>query len=130
MEALIYLDTHVLVWLYANGAASIPEIAIGAIGNHDVKISPMVRLELQYLYEINRVSQPAAIVFDELAGAIGLSVCDKAYSNIIIEAEKQSWTREPFDRIIVAQAAVSESVLVTKDVAMHKHYPHALWDRG
>jgi PIN domain nuclease of toxin-antitoxin system len=117
-------------WQYAKGATSLPEIARRALGSHDVKISPMVRLELQYVYEINRVSKPAAIVFDDLAGAIGLSICAKAYSNIITEAEKQSWTRDPFDRIIVAQAAVSENVLVTKDNVIHKHYPHALWERG
>lgn len=124
---MIYLDTHVVVWLYASGKLAIPIVAMEAICTGDVKISPMVRLELQYLYEIDRVSIPAATVCDELAGTIGLSTCDNPYSAIVAEALKLSWTRDPFDRLIVAQAALSESLLITKDESIHKHYPHALW---
>lgn len=33
-----------------------------------------------------------------------------------------AWTREPFDRILVAQAAVEKNILLTKDSAIRKHY--------
>src|SRR6266446_4317453 len=36
-------------------------------------------------------------------------------------------TRDPFDRIIVGQAALQQRTLVTKDCAMRDHYPYALW---
>jgi predicted nuclease of predicted toxin-antitoxin system len=42
-------------------------------------------------------------------------------------AVEQIWTRDPFDRIIVGQAALHQTMLVTKDRAMRKHYPHAFW---
>ena len=128
VETVIYLDTHVVVWLYSKGKAAIPRIAVDAISSQEVKISPMVRLELQYLYEIGRVSTPAAVVCDELAGTLGLAMCDKAFSAVITESIKQSWTRDPFDRVIVAQAALSDSSLVTKDDIIRKQYANALWD--
>ena len=127
---MIYLDTHVVVWLYSKGKSAIPQIAVDAIRAQEVKISPMVHLELQYLYEIGRVSTPAAVVYDELAGTIGLAICDKAFLAVVTEANKQSWTRDPFDRIIVAQAALSDDSLVTKDAIIHKHYPNTLWDNS
>jgi len=126
---MIYLDTHVIVWLYASGKETLPKLALDRIREDEVTISPMVRLELQYLYEIGRVSTPAAVVFDELAAAIGLSICSQSFPAIVSAAEKQSWTRDPFDRIIVAQAALSESALITKDETIHRHYRHACWDQ-
>ena len=88
----------------------------------------MVRLELQYLYEIGRVSQPALPVLDALESTIGLSLCHAAFPAVIREAEGQTWTRDPFDRIIVAQASLFDAALLTKDKTMHNHYSHACWD--
>jgi len=38
-----------------------------------------------------------------------------------------SWTRDAFDRLIVAQAALDRAALVTRDRLILKHYPKALW---
>jgi len=128
VAAIIYLDTHVLVWLYAGRWDLVPPTARDVMNTHDLKISPMVRLELQYLYEIGRLSTPASVVFDELAGAIGISVCTESFSSILIEAERHAWTRDPFDRIIVAQSAYSSSPLLTKDESIQEHYGYVIWD--
>ena len=37
------------------------------------------------------------------------------------------WTRDPFDRLITAQAAVDDSPLLTKDDTIHTYYPKAVW---
>ena len=53
MASPIYLDTHVVAWLYAQGPLSIPNsIATMIEACDDLRISPMVRLELQYLYKV------------------------------------------------------------------------------
>jgi len=41
-------------------------------------------------------------------------------------AEKD-WTRDPFDRIIVGNAAAENAVLITKDNSILEHYEHAVW---
>ena len=38
-----------------------------------------------------------------------------------------SWTRDPFDRLIVAQAAVRDARLITKDRVLRKRYGASLW---
>jgi PIN domain nuclease of toxin-antitoxin system len=40
----------------------------------------------------------------------------------------QSWTRDPFDRIIVSQAALRNAPLVTRDQVIRDHYSQAVWD--
>jgi hypothetical protein len=44
---LVYLDTHVVVWLYAGLAGRFDEPVRRSINDYEVFISPIVRLELQ-----------------------------------------------------------------------------------
>jgi PIN domain nuclease of toxin-antitoxin system len=128
VAAVIYLDTHVLIWLYALGASSLSPAASQRIAaSEDLRISPMARLELQYLYEIGRVTEPAAAVFDALHAALDLRLCGASFGAVVREAERQRWTRDPFDRMIVAQAALHDAPLVTKDATLHAHYARAVW---
>ena len=128
---MIYLDTHVLVWLYSKGSHAVPTVAAQLIEEtDDIRISPMVRLELQYLFEMNRVTVPAAEVLDELIVQIGLQICEIPFLKIIKKAEQQNWTRDPFDRLIVAQAAIKDAVLISKDASIHDHYEFAVWDKA
>jgi PIN domain nuclease of toxin-antitoxin system len=101
-----------------------------ALEREDLAVSPMVALELQYLYEIGRVSVGGAAVVEDLRSRIGLRTCDKPFPEVVSVAHTQAWTRDPFDRIIVAQAALTGSLLVTKDGSIREHYPHALWPEG
>lgn len=127
---MIYLDTHVVAWLYGKGSGAVPAASAQLIEEtDDIRISPMVRLELQYLFELDRVSTPVTTVIDEMAIKIGLRVCDTSFVNVINKAEQQRWTRDPFDRIIVAQAAVHQAVLITKDTIIHDNYPNSVWNQ-
>ncbi|ADE15129.1 PilT protein domain protein [Nitrosococcus halophilus Nc 4] len=129
MASLIYLDTHVAAWLYAQGRDAVPhQVAHLIEETDDIRISPMVRLELQYLFEIGRVKQPPLPVLDALESTLGLVVCKAAFPAIVREAESQIWTRDPFDRLIVAQATLFGAPLVTKDATIHANYTRAIWD--
>lgn len=124
---MIYLDTHVVVWLYAGKIKKLSEQAKELINDHEVIISPVVRLELQYLFEIQRVTGEANEIVFDLSDRIGLKMCDKSLNTIISGALDLSWTRDPFDRIIVANAAVNQNILVTKDQNILKNYEKAMW---
>lgn len=129
MEAapVIYLDTHVVAWLHA-APAMLSDAAAAAIRRAEtLRISPMVRLELQYLFEIGRVTQPASAVVDVLQARIQLVICPANFSAVVHEAERHGWTRDPFDRLIVAQAGLHDAPLLTKDAGIRAHYPLAVW---
>ena len=128
MAALIHLDTHVLIWLAARGGDALSERARAAIDEAlELRCSPMVRLEMQYLYELGRLTHPASEIFDSMSAALGVRVSDAPFFAVVREAEQQSWTRDPFDRLIVAQASVEGADLVTKDAAIQAAYSRAVW---
>ena len=129
MAALIYLDTHVVAWMFAGKADLLPETAQTLIDEHDLLISPAVALELQYLYEIRRTAEPARVVLQALASELGLKICDLPFPEVVEAALDEGWTRDPFDRLLVAQAKVRNAPLVTKDPVIHEHYPRSVWSK-
>lgn len=124
---MIYLDTHVVAWLFAGKLDLFPEGARRRLEESDLLISPMVALELEYLFEIQRTTEPAPVVIDELQRKIGLKVCDLPFPAVITEAQRQRWTRDPFDRVITGHAALRKLPLMTKDEIIREHYSHAVW---
>ncbi|MEI9811179.1 MAG: hypothetical protein WDO18_00250 [Acidobacteriota bacterium] len=38
----------------------------------------------------------------------------------------ERWTRDPFDRMIVAQARLAKAHLITRDTIIQTHYPKAI----
>ncbi len=124
---MIYLDTHVIVWLYMNESSRFSSYAKRAINGNLCKISPIVGLELTYLHEIERLSATASEIIDFLVDAIELEICNIQFDKVINSTIQQNWTRDPFDRIIVGHAAVTESSIVTKDQLIRENYTHTIW---
>lgn len=127
MEKLVYCDTHVIVGLYDNKLSLFGRHAVRLLDHSQLLISPIVMLELEYLYEIGKIKPDAQKIYNKLEESIGLKICTRDFTKVVLESLKQSWTRDPFDRLIVAQAAVTKSPLITKDEFIHKHYAHAVW---
>jgi len=88
----------------------------------------MAVVELQYLYEIRRIIVSPQDILVKLNVEIGLTVCDYPFPIIAEIALGEDWTRDPFDRIIVAHAkANGVAPLVTKDELIQTKYPNARW---
>jgi PIN domain nuclease of toxin-antitoxin system len=124
---LIYLDTHVVVWLYAGLRDQISALAEELINANEIRVSPIVRLELQYLFEIERIAANSDAIVEDLSNRIGLEICDRAFDSVVKRALTHTWTRDPFDRLIVAHADLRGDILITKDENIWKHYSQARW---
>jgi PIN domain nuclease of toxin-antitoxin system len=130
MERVIRLDTHVVVWLFTGeteqlSAAAIE--AIEAIEQHLLVVSPMVQLELSYLHEIGRLRVGGADIIADLENRVGPRRSDLPLDALVDTAAALTWTRYPFDRLIVADALVAGAALVTKDRSLHDHTSIARW---
>jgi PIN domain nuclease of toxin-antitoxin system len=88
----------------------------------------MAVLELQYLYELRRVSFPASEIIGNLARTVGLVVSDAPWNHVVAVAAGLSWTRDPFDRLIVANALAAGCRLVTADERIRQHCQAAIFD--
>lgn len=97
------------------------------MNQHEWYISPMVRLELQFLHEIGRINPTADAITADLYQRVGLEVCAKPFNDVIANSMRQSWTRDPFDRIIVAHADLDNELLITSDRNIRTHYAYAKW---
>ena len=124
---MIHLDTHVLVRLYLGQAEELGSAARRAIEVQELIVSPAAILELEFLHEIGRLRPAASTVISALGQDIGLRVSDLPFWTVVDHALKESWGRDPFDRLIVANAKASGAALITKDEKIHRHYPKALW---
>ena len=123
----MYLDTHVVIWLYQKDEQHISRLGRELIESSDLLVSPMVLLELEYLFETGRTRARAAEVYDYLHHTIQIGVCSKPFAAVARTSIGMKWTRDPFDRLITAQAALDESPLLTKDDTIRTHYPEAVW---
>lgn len=87
----------------------------------------MVRLELQYLHEIKRIRYTPTQIIEDLERDIDLTVRDMGFHRVILAAQNIGWTRDPFDRIIVAQAELDGQRLLSKDEVMAANSPVVIW---
>lgn len=124
---MIYLDTHVLPALGAADLTLFSKEARRLLDREpDIRISPMVVLELEYLREIKRIRESADVIVATLGAEIGLRVCDRSFEEVARQATEESWTRDPFDRLIVAQARLAGAILITRDTTIQARYTKAI----
>ncbi len=89
----------------------------------------MVLLELDYLHEIGRLRITADAILQILNGAFTIETDGSTFAKVAAEAAKLTWTRDPFDRLICANARVSGARLLTKDKQILANEPAAFWDQ-
>lgn len=129
MERTKYnLDTHILVWIYTGQSSRIPHKICKKMEISDLYISPLVELELQYLYEIGRLRVSPENLLQELNDFFDIEVLDTSFSEIIEAAKKVSWTRDAFDRIIVASSIAEDMPLITADRKILANFSESVWD--
>lgn len=111
--ALILMDTNALLWLERGHPRSKPL----ARWSRRLYVSPASLLELQFLGEVGRVRlRPGGL--DELAADPRWLLDDPPAAAWFRRAHDQSWTRDPFDRLLTAHALVRGWRLATGDTAI------------
>ena len=125
---IVYLDTNAAVFLAQRGTDRFHPRARRLVEQGSLRISPMVLLEFEYMREIGRSALRAEDVLRKLEHELDAAVCDLPFPEIARAALDEKWTRDPFDRIIVAQARVNGlAPLITSDELIAKKYPRAVW---
>jgi len=123
-----YLDTCVVVWLFGGETEKLSKAAAEGIRDaEELLVSPAVVLELQFLHDIKRARAAALKVVERLASDIGLAICRLSFADVVERALDQAWTRDPFDRLIVAHARANDAPLITRDVRIRRNYPRSIW---
>ena len=125
---IAYLDTNVIIWLAQGNLGRISLNAHSMLEQADLLISPMVLVELEYLYEVNRIRLSSRTVLLKVEHEVGVRVCDLAFARVADATLDEKWTRDPFDRTIVAQAKANGlASLISADEEIKKNYPRTVW---
>jgi PIN domain nuclease of toxin-antitoxin system len=124
---VVHLDTHVIIWLYEGRVERLGKAARRAIESSSPVASPAAVLELEFLHEIARLKPSATKVMTSLAAEIGLQICDMTFRMVVDRALHEIWGRDPFDRLIVANAKAASAPLATKDGRILDNYARAIW---
>ncbi len=123
---MIMLDTHIAVGLFQGSTAGLSRKALALIDREPAYLSPAVSLELQLLKEIGRLRLGAHEVLGYLARTLAVHQANDRFSDIVQHAMALSFTRDPFDRLITAHAAMLKATLITHDALIHRHYRQAM----
>jgi PIN domain nuclease of toxin-antitoxin system len=125
---IAYLDTHVVVWLCQNNLSRLSPPALDALNEHDLLISPAVLIELNFLLQIGRIVRAPLDLAKQLRMQIGAQICNHSFQELAETALFETWTRDPFDLMIVSHAKSNGfAPLVTSDEKIRSHYPPAIW---
>ncbi|MBY0491064.1 MAG: type II toxin-antitoxin system VapC family toxin [Gemmatimonadaceae bacterium] len=121
------LDTHVVAWILNGQTEKLGKGARSLIDTADLILSPAVVLEMQYLHELGRVTTPAADALRTLQRLLPVRVAADSFERIVVTALTESWTRDPFDRLIVAHARLLDAPLVSRDRRIAQAYKKTRW---
>ncbi len=125
---IAYLDTHVVLWLSAGKANRLSSRAKGLMDRAELLLSAMALLELESMRELGRTKFSAQDLLGKAEHETGLRLCDLPFSAVARAAVAEKWTRDPFDRLNVANAKANGfAPLITADESILRHYPRAVW---
>lgn len=123
----VHLDTHAVVWFYTGELKKFNKSLLSKLQTADLFISPPVMFELAMIHQIGKIRDNEDKIFRTLQQEINLEL-DPIDSRFLFEkACSITWTRDPFDRMIVAGAAVQKVPLVTRDLHIQDFYKKTLW---
>lgn len=124
----IYIDTHVAIWLAEKKLTKLSKPAIRVIEKTQIIYLPaMVELELYVLSESGKIKMMPDDIIQWLYKTLHFQAPTSSMVDVCDRAKSISWTRDVFDRMIVAEAMVAGASLVTKDASILQHYKQALW---
>jgi PIN domain nuclease of toxin-antitoxin system len=109
----LLLDTHFLIWLVLRSKrlGEFPWID----RYRPWGVSPVSFLEIQFLAEIGRLSVRNPEFVTAVMDDARFRVDDVPLGTVIRHALRLDWTRDPFDRLLVAHSAARRIALCTLD---------------
>jgi PIN domain nuclease of toxin-antitoxin system len=116
------LDTHFLIWLTVGSRrlARFPWIE----RYRPWRVSPVSFLEIQFLAEVGRLTVKNPEFTGQVMNDPRFVVDDVPLTALVRHALPVDWTRDPFDRLLVAHSAARRLPLCTTDRLIRDH--HAL----
>lgn len=122
-----FLDTHAAVFLNDRRFDLFGAAGRRLLETSQLSLSPMVMLELDLLHQIGRISIPPRDIVQGLVADYQVQIASDRMAEVVEVALDLRWTRDPFDRLIVAHATLLHAPLLTRDRILAENYPRVVW---
>jgi len=120
----LMLDTHIFLALIGSGAANLPEAAAALLedGGAEPHLSVASLWEIAIKRRLGKLKLSVELdVLPELLVRLGVQIIPINEHHALAAVEPEPMTRDPFDRMLLAQCQVEGLRLLTLDRALVSH---------
>jgi len=128
----VLLDTHTLIWFALNNPLlSVTAQVLIEDLNNEILISPASLWEIAIKVSIGKLSlnRPYEDLVDECfqPGMFKLLPIEPVHTNRLVTLPYPSRHKDPFDRLLIAQAIVEDIPIISADVAFDAYPVRRIW---
>ena len=116
----LLLDTHFLIWLLLGSKRLVQFPWLDRYRPWGV--SPICFLEIQFLAEVGRLSVRNPEFTNAVMEDTRFTIDDIPLATIVRHALLLDWTRDPFDRLLVAHSSARRVAFCTTDRGIRSHH--------
>lgn len=122
----LLLDTHAaLWWLEDNGALGAGARKLVESGTHEILVSAVVQIEIsvkQAIGKLRTVTETVPVLIEDGARELPITI-----EHAAVLRDLPLHHRDPFDRILIAQALVEDAVILSADTRFDAYGVKRRW---
>ena len=123
----LLLDTHLVLWWMAGEASRISKKALAALGSDGVEpiVSTVTIWEAAIKRGLGKLDAPGDLLFQLEQAGVALLPITPRHADLV--ALLPTHHRDPFDRLLVAQATLEGLPLVSDDEMVRRYDIEVVW---
>lgn len=120
------LDTHALIW-WLTDDRRLGRRARQAIDRDEILVSVVSAWEIELKRVRGRIAADTRAILEEVTGTLGFAWLDIGPAHVATLADLPLLHRDPYDRMLVAQATLAHVPLITDDRNLRRYEIETIW---
>lgn len=120
------VDTHALLWWVTNDRR-LSRRARERIANDEILVSVVSVWEIEIKRGLGRIDADTHAILEEVTGTVGFVWLEVGPAHVAALADLPPLHRDPFDRMLVAQAQLEHVPLISRDRALSNYEVETIW---
>ena len=122
----VLLDTHALLW-WVTDDPRLSDAARDAIHTAEVAVSVVSLWEIEIKRGLGHIDVDTRALIREVSQTEGFRMLEIRPTHVLALGELPLLHKDPFDRMLIAQAIRDRLTLVSRDEAIHRYQVEVAW---